>query len=67
MLAKVRAYPGLVGRDLVREVSCQKPYLWKNGAPHAKSKIPVKKPVKKLRVVVLDCGVKYNILQASGK
>ncbi len=62
LLTKIRSYPGLVGRDLVREVSCQKPYLWKNGAP-AKSKIPVKKPVKKLRVVVLDCGVKYNILR----
>jgi len=62
LLTKVRSYPGLVGRDLVREVSCQKPYLWKNSAP-AKSKIPVKKPVKKLRVVVLDCGVKYNILR----
>jgi carbamoyl-phosphate synthase small subunit len=62
LLEKVRAYPGLVGRDLVREVSCQKPYLWKKGAP-AKSKIPAKKPVKKLRVLVLDCGVKYNILR----
>ena len=62
LLTKVRSYPGLVGRDLVREVSCQKPYLWKNGAP-AKSKIPLKKPVEKLRVVVLDCGVKYNILR----
>ena len=62
LLEKVRAYPGLVGRDLVREVSCAKPYLWKKGAPVA-SKIPVKKPVRKLRVVVLDCGVKYNILR----
>jgi carbamoyl-phosphate synthase small subunit len=62
LLTKVRSYPGLIGRDLVREVSCQKPYLWKNGAP-AKNKIPIKKPVKKLRVVVLDCGVKYNILR----
>jgi carbamoyl-phosphate synthase small subunit len=62
LLEKVCAYPGLVGRDLVREVSCQKPYLWKKGKP-AKSKIPVNKPVRKLRVVVLDCGVKYNILR----
>jgi carbamoyl-phosphate synthase small subunit len=62
LLEKVRAYPGLVGRDLVREVSCQTPYLWKKGAPHA-GKLPSKKPVKKLRVVVLDCGVKYNILR----
>jgi carbamoyl-phosphate synthase small subunit len=62
LLAKVQAYPGLVGRDLVREVSCLKPYLWKKGAP-SQGKIPARKPVKKLRVVVLDCGVKYNILR----
>jgi carbamoyl-phosphate synthase small subunit len=62
LLAKVRAYPGLIGRDLVREVSCSTPYVWENGAPHA-GKLPSKKPVKKLRVVVLDCGVKYNILR----
>lgn len=62
LLTKIKAYPGLVGRDLVREVSCSKPYLWKRGAPH-QDKITRKKPVKKLRVVVLDCGVKYNILR----
>jgi carbamoyl-phosphate synthase small subunit len=62
LLEKMRVYPGLVGRDLVREVSCQKPYLWKKGAPSL-NKIPGKKPGKKLRVVVLDCGVKYNILR----
>jgi carbamoyl-phosphate synthase small subunit len=61
LLAQARAYPGLVGRDLVREVSCTAPYIWKKGAPHAS--LPAKKPVKKLRVVVLDCGVKYNILR----
>jgi carbamoyl-phosphate synthase small subunit len=43
-------------------VTCKTPYLWKKGAPHA-GKLPSKKPVKKLRVVVLDCGVKYNILR----
>lgn len=62
LLRRVKAYPGLVGRDLVREVSCTKPYLWKNGKIH-KGKIPVTKPGKKLRVVVLDCGIKYNILR----
>lgn len=61
LLAQARAYPGLVGRDLVREVSCTAPYIWKKGAPLAS--LPAKKPVKKLRVVVLDCGVKYNILR----
>ncbi len=62
LLAQVRTYPGLVGRDLVREVTCKTPYLWKKDAPHT-GKLPSKKPVKKLRVAVLDCGVKYNILR----
>ncbi|HOW57354.1 MAG TPA: glutamine-hydrolyzing carbamoyl-phosphate synthase small subunit [Smithellaceae bacterium] len=62
LLQKVREYPGLVGRDLVKEVTCKKFYLWKNGAVHH-GKIPVKKAAKKMRVAVLDCGVKYNILR----
>lgn len=59
---KVKVYPGLVGRDLVREVTCPKPYLWEGGAPRP-DKIGAKKSATKPRVVVLDCGVKYNILR----
>ncbi len=62
LLEMVRAYPGLVGRDLVREVSCRKPYLWEKGAP-SPNPIPAQKTGKKPRIVVLDCGVKYNILR----
>jgi carbamoyl-phosphate synthase small subunit len=62
LLEKVRAYPGLIGRDLVREVTCSAPYIWKAGAPLTE-KFPSRKTTKKLRVVVLDCGVKYNILR----
>jgi carbamoyl-phosphate synthase small subunit len=69
LLERVRDYPGLVGRDLVKEVACREPYQWKNGAParldpaagtsdhsEAQTRAP-------LRVCVLDCGVKYNILR----
>jgi carbamoyl-phosphate synthase small subunit len=62
LLEKARAYPGLVGRDLVREVTCLAPYIWEEGAPHT-DKLPSRKTTKKLRVAVLDCGVKYNILR----
>jgi len=51
MVKKARDSQGLVGVDLVREVSCNKVYAW--------SKIKVKK----YKVVVLDCGLKYNILR----
>jgi carbamoyl-phosphate synthase small subunit len=66
LLQRVRVYPGLVGRDLVKTVTCREPYLWKDGAPR---KMPVGKAAAAMigktirRVVVLDCGVKYNILR----
>ncbi|MFH1406742.1 MAG: glutamine-hydrolyzing carbamoyl-phosphate synthase small subunit [Candidatus Omnitrophota bacterium] len=51
LLEKLKALPGLVGTDLVKEVSTDKRYTW----AHAKEK--------QYRVVVLDCGVKFNILR----
>ena len=64
LLERVRAYPGLVGRDLVKEVTCREPYLWKDGsAPRSAAGSGTPRPAAKRRVVVLDCGVKYNILR----
>jgi carbamoyl-phosphate synthase small subunit len=76
LLTRVRAYPGLVGRDLIKEVTCKEPYRWKDGAPQSMT-LPVQtessvtsagmegfvEGKRHLRVVVLDCGVKYNILR----
>jgi carbamoyl-phosphate synthase small subunit len=62
LLRKVRAYPGLVGRDLVKEVTCREPYRWQDGAPR-KMPRPGALPTARRRVAVLDCGVKYNILR----
>jgi carbamoyl-phosphate synthase small subunit len=58
---RLRAYPGLVGQDMVRHVTGKAAYLWNEG-----SKRPISEAVSKgrrKRVVVLDCGVKYNILR----
>lgn len=66
LLDRVRAYPGLVGRDLVKEVSCRKPYQWKGGEQREwshKIQDPRYEPITERRVVVLDCGVKFNILR----
>ena len=60
LLEKLKAHPGLAGRDLVKEVTCTEAYLWKNGSP---ATFDNKAEKNKYRVAVLDCGVKYNILR----
>ena len=60
-MKKAKAYPGLVGRNLVKGVTCSHPYRWTKGLPQSIAKdLP---PSAGRRVVVLDCGVKFNILR----
>ena len=61
LLAKLQAYPGLVGQDLVQYVTSAEPYVWKGGRKVPFEGIAEKKAL--YRVVVLDCGVKLNILR----
>lgn len=49
IIAEVKASPSLVGRDLVKEVTCANKEEWNTGGG--------------IRILVLDCGVKYNILR----
>lgn len=51
LVQKAKDSPGLIGRDLVKEVTNRKKYIW--------SKIEKVR----FKVIVLDCGVKYNILR----
>ncbi len=59
LIRKAKSIPSLVGRDLVKEVTCQESYLWEEPLPSFSSL-----PKKKFKVVVIDCGVKYNILRS---
>jgi len=61
LLDAVRAYPGLVGRDIVQGVTCDAPCIWKGNARMPLDAMPEKKD--RPRVVVMDCGVKLNILR----
>ncbi|MFB3884198.1 MAG: glutamine-hydrolyzing carbamoyl-phosphate synthase small subunit [Thermodesulfobacteriota bacterium] len=66
LVEKARTSPGLIGWDLVKEVTCQAPYSWTAGndplfkSPDAQPSSSSFQP----RVVVLDCGVKQNILRS---
>ena len=60
--------PSLVGRDLVREVTCAEPYDWTQGpwslAGYADADaITARRGRAPLRVVAYDFGIKYNILR----
>jgi carbamoyl-phosphate synthase small subunit len=71
---KLARAPRIVGIDLVREVTCPAAYEWTEGLPGAAAPgtapaprhaplVPLVPPVPPRHVVVLDCGVKRNILR----
>jgi carbamoyl-phosphate synthase small subunit len=53
LIEKAKRSPGLMGIDLVKEVAQQKSYGWNNKGRY--------------KVVVVDCGVKFNILRKLAK
>ncbi len=52
LVKKASASRGLVGRDLVRDVTCHRPYQWSQ------------KEAVRFKVVALDCGIKFNIARS---
>jgi carbamoyl-phosphate synthase small subunit len=54
LVEKAKDSCGLVGIDLVKKVTIDKKYIWSNVADKDK---------RQFEVVVIDCGVKYNILR----
>jgi carbamoyl-phosphate synthase small subunit len=64
LIAQARAWTGLVGLDLAKDATCLQPFVFEEGLwswPEGYAK-PAAKP--KYEVVVLDYGVKRNILRA---
>jgi len=62
LIAKAQSSPGLKGRNLVRGVSCEKPYKWSEKGPVEISRSTSDNG--RVKVVVIDCGVKYGILRS---
>jgi carbamoyl-phosphate synthase small subunit len=67
---KARAIPKMEGADLVRGVTCDQPFEWRERArdwgedDHAEFGIsPERRSSRRLRVAAYDFGVKYNILR----
>ena len=62
LLERARALPGLVGRDLVAEVTAAAPYTWSEGTWEL-SRGYTAPPPPRFTVVAYDCGIKLNILR----
>jgi carbamoyl-phosphate synthase small subunit len=66
LVAKAKASPGLVGRDLVKEVTCAQPYDWEIADWQIASGYRMPEPAE-LRdaplIVAMDYGIKRNILR----
>ncbi len=64
--AKAKASPGLIGRDLVREVTCPAPYDWDLGdweLGHGYRRAAAAQRRDAPLVVAIDYGIKLNILR----
>jgi carbamoyl-phosphate synthase small subunit len=63
LLAKARAFPGMLGRDLVREIVPRESFEWDAGFDcHLTGHTLVKRPLS-CKVVAVDYGLKWNILR----
>jgi carbamoyl-phosphate synthase small subunit len=64
LIEKARSSPGLVGRDLVRDVTCDDPYDWDEGKWTLGSGFNRNKFAPRYFVVAYDYGIKLNILRS---
>ena len=62
LIEKARSLPGLVGRDLVREVTSDAPFVWSEG-PWDLRRGYTRPAAPRFRVVAYDAGIKLNILR----
>lgn len=63
LFKRARAWPALDGRDMVREVTCSKAYMWQGDAGSAWVPQKAQTSGRRFTIAVYDFGVKRNILR----
>jgi carbamoyl-phosphate synthase small subunit len=68
LIKKASESPGMIGRNLVKDVTCQEKYHWTEGGWDINTGYTNKGPQlndkgNQFRVVAYDCGIKHNILR----
>jgi carbamoyl-phosphate synthase small subunit len=64
LIAEARAWEGLEGADLAKDASCLQPFVWREGLWSWPEGYAPEDPQPSYEVVVVDYGVKRNILRA---
>jgi carbamoyl-phosphate synthase small subunit len=65
LVERAKSWSGLVGRDMVKRVTCDEPYGWSNNRPVPGSNFATAQQgiENALRVVTFDFGIKFNQLR----
>jgi carbamoyl-phosphate synthase small subunit len=66
LVERARAIPLMEGRDLVREVTCAEPYVWRAATLEEAGEFgvaPERRAARTLRIAAYDFGIKHNILR----
>lgn len=63
LVEKARSAPSIVGRDLVKEVTCRTPYHWTEGPWELERGYVCMEHPPRFKVVAYDFGIKRNILR----
>jgi carbamoyl-phosphate synthase small subunit len=66
LVERARAIPQMEGSDLVREVTCAEPYVWRAGTLEEAGEFgvpPERRAARTLRIAAYDFGIKHNILR----
>jgi len=60
LVERARNWSGLVGQDMVKLVTCTRPYTWIDGKPRAGTRFEPEIADDELRIVAFDFGIKFN-------
>jgi len=63
LVKKAQNSPSIVGVDLVKDVTCKKPYEFREALPDGFEWGDVPKEKKVYKIAAIDCGIKLNILR----
>ena len=60
LVERARNWPGLIGQDMVKLVTCAEPYTWIDGRPCPGTRFEPDIARNQLKIVAFDFGIKFN-------